>query len=190
VVTVEQMDRKAAEDLVAWLTERLMLEGPGKLAVVQHIEREFAAHRIAAATPATSEVVMWKARAESLEQQLAAMSVLCGDDFIQSVHDALDRGGAPRKSGDGNITYGIVRRIEALSPSPALGGAGLHVVDEQPIDGGEVEREREGCARTAQRYIENMGSMTAREAGRGVALAIRNRALTPPQSPSDQGEKA
>lgn len=44
-----------------------------------------------------------------------------------------------------------------------------------------VEREREGCARTAARYIKGMGGMTPSEASRGVAHAIRNRpALTRP----------
>jgi hypothetical protein len=51
---------------------------------------------------------------ERKDQQLAAVDMLVGDGFAQSVHEALDRLGAPRT--DGPIRHGIIGRIEALLP--------------------------------------------------------------------------
>jgi len=50
-----------------------------------------------------------------LLQRLDAVSMLVGDGFVGSVHEALDAKGAPRGNGKG-VTYGIIQRIE-LTPS-------------------------------------------------------------------------
>ena len=44
---VTQEDGEAASDLLSWLTERLALEGPGKLQVLNEIRQRFARHRLA-----------------------------------------------------------------------------------------------------------------------------------------------
>ncbi|MDP9412694.1 MAG: hypothetical protein M3Q08_01080 [Pseudomonadota bacterium] len=43
--------------------------------------------------------------------------MLMGDDFVRSLHEALDAKGAPRRSEDGNVIFGLLQRIDAL---PAL----------------------------------------------------------------------
>jgi hypothetical protein len=57
--------------------------------------------------------------ASHLEARLGAVSMLIGDGFVDSMHDALDRVGAPRKSDDGAIIYGIVQRIDSLAKPAA-----------------------------------------------------------------------
>jgi len=58
-----------------------------------------------------------------LQRRLDAVSMLAGNGFFQSLHDALDAKGAPRGDGEG-ITYGLVQRIQLIphSPPPADGG--------------------------------------------------------------------
>lgn len=55
-----------------------------------------------------------RAHITNLEARLAAKDMLVGDGFVQSLHDALDRQGSPRKSEDGMITYGLVQRIDLM----------------------------------------------------------------------------
>lgn len=56
-----------------------------------------------------------RAHVAHLESRLAAVDVLVGDGFWNSVHEAFDRAGAPRKSDDGGIVYGIIDRINRLA---------------------------------------------------------------------------
>lgn len=69
-------------------------------------------------------------QADMHRQKEAAFSILAGDDFATSLHAALDEAGAPRKSDDGAIIYGLIDRIRTLSRS-------LPAPDE-----GMVERDR------------------------------------------------
>jgi hypothetical protein len=44
--------------------------------------------------------------------------MLAGSDWVASVHRTLDDAGAPRKSDDGSITYGVTQRIAAIAALP------------------------------------------------------------------------
>lgn len=124
VVEITQADRDAAADYVekGYGDKRLaarMRRGEGAF---PQLVQAFARHRLAALSPPpVVEEAGQCPGCTMLQQRLDAVSMLCGDDFIQSLHDALDQRGAPR--GDGSqSTYGLVQRILTLSaPTPPVG---------------------------------------------------------------------
>lgn len=61
-----------------------------------------------------AEIEALRAENDMANARLAAADMLVGDGFIETVQAALDRAGAPRKSDDGMVTFGIVHRISLI----------------------------------------------------------------------------